>query len=256
MRIVTWNVNGLRSLTKNGYWDSFFELSPDIFCFQEIKAEESQLLDSMRTVAGYHAYFNSSRARKGYSGVALYSKMKPDSVDADVLPPEFNMEGRLIEAVFGNTVLYTVYFPNGGRGQERLDYKLGYYDAFFDRIETMRKSGKSIIFCGDVNTAHHEIDLARPKENQETSGFLPEEREWIDQLENAGYIDVYRHFHPTKTGAYTYWDQVTRARERNVGWRLDYFFISPDLLSKVKDCDIAPEVYGSDHCPVILDIEL
>lgn len=256
MRLITWNVNGIRSLEKNGNWDAFFELDPDIFFLQETKAEESQLSERLRNVAGYHAYFSSSRERKGYSGVAMYSKIKPDSIEIDVLPDIFNTEGRLIEAVFGDVVMYGVYFPNGGRGEERIQYKLGYYDAFLERIEKMRKSGKSIIFCGDINTAHHEIDLARPKENQQTSGFLPEEREWLDSVENTGYVDVYRHFYPTKTGAYTYWDTITRARERNVGWRLDYFFVSPDLISKVKGCEIATEIYGSDHCPVVLDIEL
>lgn len=256
MRIVTWNVNGIRSLEKNGNWNAFFELQPDIFGLQEIKAEEAQLSERLRTVAGFYAYFNPSRERKGYSGVALYSKTKPDNVETDVLPAVFNTEGRLIEATYGNVGMFNVYFPNGGRGQERLEYKLGYYDAFFERIEQLRKEGKSIIFFGDVNTAHHEIDLARPKENQETSGFLPEEREWLDLLENAGYVDVFRHLYPTKTGAYTYWDTITRARERNVGWRLDYFFVSPDLISKVKSCEIATEIYGSDHCPVVLDIEV
>lgn len=256
MRIVTWNVNGLRSLDKKGLWDGFFELAPDVVFLQEIKAEESQLSDSMKKPAGYVAAFNSCRVRKGYSGVALYSTTAPDSINFDVLPDEFNTEGRLIEAIFGNTAIYGIYFPNGGRGAERLDFKLRYYDAFLEYIEKVRKTGKSIIFCGDINTAHHEIDLARPKENQQTSGFLPEEREWLDGVENAGYIDAFRHFYPTKTGQYTYWDQITHARERNVGWRLDYFFVSSDLVPKMKSCEIEPGVYGSDHCPVVLDIEI
>ncbi len=256
MRIVTWNVNGLRSLDKNGLWDAFFELAPDVIFLQEIKAEESQLSDSMKKPAGYVAAFNSCRVRKGYSGVALYSTTAPDSINFDVLPDEFNTEGRLIEAVFGNMAVYGIYFPNGGRGPERLDYKLRYYDAFLEYIEKVRKTGKSIIFCGDVNVAHHEIDLARPEENLNTSGFLPEERAWADQVENTGYVDVYRHLHPNKAGAYTYWDSWRGMRERNIGWRLDYFFVSSDLLPKVKRCEIAPEIYGSDHCPVVLDIDL
>lgn len=264
MQIVTWNVNGLRSLDKNGLWDAFFELAPDVVFLQETKAEESQLIDAMKKPAGYTAAFNSCRVKKGYSGVALYSTQTPDSVNFDVLPDEFNSEGRLVEAVFGDTALYGVYFPNGGRGPERLDYKLRYYDAFLEYIEKVRKGGpssplgasKSIIFCGDVNVAHYEIDLARPEENRNTSGFLPEERDWLDQVENAGYVDAYRHFYPTKIGAYTYWDQITRARERNVGWRLDYFFVSSDLVPKMKRCEIEPEIYGSDHCPVVLDISL
>ena len=256
MRIVTWNVNGLRSLDKNGLWDAFFELAPDVVFLQEIKAEESQLSDAMRAPAGYTAAFNSCRVRKGYSGVALYSTTTPDSVNFDVLPDELNTEGRLIEAIFGNVALYGVYFPNGGRGPERMDYKLRYYDAFLEYIEKVRKTGKSIIFCGDVNVAHHEIDLARPEENLTTSGFLPEERAWADQVENAGYVDAYRHFHPNKAGAYTYWDSWRGMRERNIGWRLDYFFVSSDLVPKMKKCEIEPEIYGSDHCPVVLDIAL
>ncbi len=256
MRIVTWNVNGLRSLEKNGSWDSFFELAPDVVFFQEIKAEEGQLPDLMKRPAGYVSAFNSCRVRKGYSGVALYSTTEPDAINVDVLPDEFNTEGRLIEAFFGDVALYGVYFPNGGRGPERLDYKLRYYDAFLEYIEKVRKAGRSVVFCGDVNVAHHEIDLARPEENRTTSGFLPEERAWIDRVEDAGYVDVYRHLHPTTTGAYTYWDSWRGMRDRNIGWRLDYFFVSADLVPKVKRCEIENGIYGSDHCPVVLDIDM
>jgi len=256
MRIVSWNVNGLRALYKQGYWEWFEKAQPDIFCLQEIKAEENQLAPDVQKPDGYFSYFNSSKTRKGYSGVAVYTKKEPCEVRHDSLPEEFNQEGRLIELVFDDFVLLNVYFPNGGGGPERLDYKLKYYDAFLEHINRVRGGGKSIIFCGDVNTAHEEIDLARPKENEENTGFLPEERAWIDEVVNNGYVDTFRHFHPNKKDAYTYWDQKTRARDRNVGWRIDYFFVSQDLLSKVSKSEIISDVFGSDHCPIELGIRV
>lgn len=256
MKIVSWNVNGLRSLFTQGYWEWFGKAKPDIFCLQEIKAEEGQLDELVRAPQDYYAFFNSSKKRKGYSGVAVYTKKKPVEVKYDVLSDGLNDEGRLIEAIFDDFVLLNVYFPNGGGGPERLEYKLRYYDAFLEHIETLRKSGKPVIFCGDVNTAHEAIDLARPKENEQNTGFLPEERAWMDEVVNAGYVDVFRYLYPNKTGAYTYWDLKTAARDRNVGWRIDYFFISPDLAPKVRGIKIESDVYGSDHCPVVLDVDL
>lgn len=256
MKIVSWNVNGLRSLHTQGYWKWFETEKPDIFCLQEIKAESQQLAPEVLAPSGYHAFFNSSRMRKGYSGVAIYTKTEPLEVNYDVLENGLDEEGRLIEAIFKDFVLLNVYFPNGGGGPIRLDYKFKFYDAFLKHIEKRRKEGKSIIFCGDVNTAHEEIDLARPKENEQNTGFLPEERAWLDEVVNVGYVDTFRHFYPTKTGAYTYWDLKTRARDRNVGWRIDYFFISPDLLQKLKKAEIMPDVFGSDHCPIAIDLDL
>ncbi len=256
MKIISWNVNGLRSLAKQGYWDWLPHQNADIFCLQEVKAEESQVPEDVRALDGYCSYFNSSKTRKGYSGVATFTKQKPLSVQCDVLPEEYNQEGRVIETVFEKFVLLNIYFPNGGGAPERLQYKLDFYDAFLEYIETLRKAGQSIIFCGDVNVAHTEIDLARPKENQTHVGFLPEEREWMDQVVDLGYIDTFRHFYPNKTGAYTYWDQYSHARDRNVGWRIDYFFLSPDLEHRLKKSEIHSEVYGSDHCPIILEIDI
>lgn len=255
MRIVSWNVNGLRSLFNQGYWGWFEHDKPDIFCLQETKAEMLQLPPEVQNPNGYFAYFNSSKERKGYSGVAVYSKEKPKSVNYDVLPERFNTQGRLIEAVFEDFVLLNVYFPNGGGGPEKLKYKLGFYDAFLEHIKKLKKQGKSVIFCGDVNVAHEEIDLARPKENETHVGFLPEERAWMDEVVAEGFVDTFRNLHPNKTGAYTYWDLKSSARDRNVGWRLDYFFVSPDLSGKVKKSEILPNVYGSDHCPVVLEIK-
>lgn len=255
MKIISWNVNGLRAVVRKGNWDWLMIERPDIFCLQETKATEEQLPEEIRNPNGYHSYFDSPKEKKGYSGVAVYSKVKPEKVEFIMGLPHLDVEGRLIAAYYSDFVLLNVYSPNGGGGPERLKYKLDFYDEFLKFIEKLRKQGKSIIFCGDINTAHEEIDLARPKENEENTGFLPEERAWIDELINHGYIDVYRHFNPTKTGAYTYWDMKTAARERSVGWRIDYFFVSPDLLPRIQKTEILSSIYGSDHCPILLEIK-
>ncbi len=250
MKIVSWNVNGLRSLAKNGFWESFLKgTKPDIFCLQETKASPEQLPEELLSPAGYSAFFSSCQIRKGYSGVALYSKTEPFSVINGMGIKEFDQEGRFIAAEYEEFWLINAYFPNGGRGPERIDYKLRFYDAFLVFAENLRKR-KPVIFCGDVNTAHEEIDLARPKENEENTGFLPEERAWIDEVIAAGYVDSFRHFHPYAKEAYTYWDMFTHARDRNVGWRIDYFFISQEFVKRVKKADIHADIYGSDHCPI------
>lgn len=254
MKIVSWNVNGLRSTVKNGDWEPFIRSTKaDIFCLQEVKAEPGQLPDEALNVSGYSAFFCPSKVKKGYSGVALYSKIEPLSVIYGMGLPEFDDEGRLIGAEYEDFWLLNIYFPNGGRGPERLDFKLRYYDAFLAFCEGLRKK-KPVIFCGDVNTAHEEIDLARPKENERNTGFLPEERAWVDEVIAAGYVDTYRQKNPSRSGAYTYWDQYTRARERNVGWRIDYFFVSSELSPRVKKADIHADIYGSDHCPISITI--
>lgn len=255
MRLVSWNVNGLRALHRQGYWNWFEKTKPDVFCLQEIKAEMEQLPPEVANPDGYHAHFNSSQERKGYSGVATYSSVKPEDVSYDVLPDEFNTQGRLIQTEFKDFVLLNVYFPNGGRDKERLEYKLDFYDAFLEHIETLRSQGHGIVCCGDFNVAHEEIDIARPKENQDHTGFLPEERAWVDELISLGYVDTWRHFNPDRRDVYTYWDTVTRARERNVGWRIDYFFVSPDILPWVVSADVLGRVYGSDHCPIELTLK-
>jgi exodeoxyribonuclease-3 len=254
MKIVSWNVNGLRSLTKNDYWQTFLkEAKPDIFCLQETKANPEQLPDELREVAGFSSFFSSCQIRKGYSGVALYSKIEPLSVIYGMGIKEFDQEGRLVGAEYEDFWLLNVYFPNGGRGPERLDYKMRFYDAFLAFAEKLRKQ-KPVIFCGDVNVAHEEIDLARPKENEETTGFLPQERAWADEVINSGYVDSFRHFHPSVTGSYTYWDTITRARDRNVGWRIDYFFVAQEFINRIKKAEIYNEIYGSDHCPISITI--
>jgi len=260
MRIISWNVNGLRATYKNGYLFPLLEKEkPDIFCVQETKAEPEQLPDEVRNIAGYYSYFNWSKKKKGYSGVAIYTKIKPEKVEYNMGIKKFDDEGRMIVAyysakagAFGGKefVLINVYFPQGGQ-EGRLVFKLEFYDEFLKFVERLRKSHPNIIFCGDVNTAHEATDLAHPKENEENTGFLPEERAWLDEVINLGYIDVFRYFYPNKTSAYTYWDMKTFARDRNVGWRLDYFFTTPEL--KIKNTGIMNDYYGSDHCPILLE---
>ena len=213
MKIVSWNVNGLRSLSKNDYWQTFLkEAKPDIFCLQETKANPEQLPDELREVAGFSSFFSSCQVRKGYSGVALYSKIEPLSVIYGMGIKEFDEEGRLVGAEYEDFWLLNVYFPNGGRGPERLDYKMRFYDAFLAFAEKLRKQ-KPVIFCGDVNVAHEEIDLARPKENEENTGFLPQERAWADEVINVGYVDSFRHFHPhTSECVYLLGHDYSRAR--------------------------------------------
>ena len=255
MKYISWNVNGLRAVAKKGFLEWLQNASPDVLGLQEIKAEADQLPEEVRSPKGYHAYFSSCKIKKGYSGVALYSKTKPDKVEYGIGIKKFDDEGRIIIGHFGDVVLLNIYFPNGGGGPERLKYKLEFYDAFLTYIDKQRKKGKYVVFCGDVNTAHEEIDLARPKENEKNTGFLPEERAWIDELMYSGYVDSFRHFHPQKEGAYSYWDMKSAARERNVGWRIDYFFLAPELMPKLTSAGISPTVYGSDHCPVWIELK-
>ena len=256
MKLVSWNVNGIRAISKKGFFEWILKESPDILCLQETKATEEQVPGPVKNPPGYHSYFSWPVVKKGYSGVALYSKTKPEKVTFGMGVPAFDQEGRLVTAHFKDFVVINIYFPNGGGGPERLEYKLSFYDAFLEYIENFRTEGKKVIFCGDINTAHEEIDLARPKQNEENTGFLPEERAWIDQVVNHGYVDTFRHFYPAKKDAYTYWDQKTASRVRNVGWRIDYFFVSPDLLPLLKRAFIFSNVEGSDHCPLGIEISL
>ena len=254
LRIFSWNVNGIRAVQKKGFTNWVKKASPDILCLQETKAQEDQLDDSLKKVDKYTSLFFSAE-RKGYSGVATYTRLKPVSTKMGLGKHYFDTEGRVIETEFDKFVLYNVYFPNGGRGPHRVKYKLDFYDELFYCLEKVRKRQKNIIVCGDYNTAHKEIDLARPKENQTVSGFLPEERAWIDKIINLGYIDIFREYNK-EPGQYTYWDLFTRARERNVGWRIDYFFVSREARKLVEDACIHPKVMGSDHCPIELELKV
>lgn len=255
MKLISWNVNGIRAIAKKGFLEWMADYSADIVALQETKAHKEQLDESLLNIAGYQAYF-SSGIRKGYSGTAVYSKIAPLSVEEGFGDPDFDGEGRTQILEFKDFFLYNVYFPNGQASQERLDYKMAFYESFLNAINEKRKLGKSIVVCGDYNTAHTEIDLAHPKENSKTSGFLPIERAWMDKLEAAGYVDTLRYFYPGKPKLYTWWSMRARgARERNVGWRIDYFYVDADSIKRVKDAFILPQVMGSDHCPVGIDFE-
>ena len=253
-RILCWNVNGIRAAWKKGFGDWLAKEMPDIMCLQETKAQPDQLDDSVKNFKDYKSYFFSAE-KKGYSGVAVYSRHEPLSVNMGFNKPEFDNEGRVLELEFPKFILYNVYFPNGGRGPERVKYKLDFYDALFKHAQGKRKTNKNIIVTGDYNTAHKEIDLARPKENSNTTGFLPEERAWIDKIIGMDYIDIFREYNK-EPQQYTYWDQITRARERNVGWRIDYYMISKESRSMITNATIHPDVMGSDHCPIGLEMKM
>lgn len=254
LNLISWNVNGIRAGQRKGFLDWLSATSPDILCVQETKAHPDQLDDELRQPEGYHTYWASAE-KKGYSGVALYSKTEPLSVQIGLGIEAYDREGRTIVADYGEFVFIGAYFPNGSRDHSRLPYKMAYYADFLAFCEDLRAQGKSVIFCGDVNTSHQEIDLARPKQNKKTTGFLPEERAWIDEVVAHGYIDTFRHMYPEREGAYSWWSYIGGARSRNVGWRLDYFFVSPDLWPRVDDAQIHQEVLGSDHCPVGLTLK-
>ncbi|MFN8007848.1 MAG: exodeoxyribonuclease III [Terriglobia bacterium] len=252
IKITSWNVNGIRAIQKKGFLDWFENLAADIVCLQETKAHLEQLNEPLTKVPGYKSFWFSAE-KKGYSGVATYTRTEPVSIQYGFGIPRFDNEGRVLVTEYPTFMLYNIYFPNGKRDQVRLDYKLDFYKAILSHWEQQRKRGKKLIICGDVNTAHKEIDLARPKENEKISGFLKIEREWIDTLLERGFVDVFRHFN-REPHQYTWWDMLTRARERNVGWRIDYFFVTGDLMPRIKNAWISPEVMGSDHCPVGLEI--
>ena len=254
IRILCWNVNGIRAIWKKGFPEWFSRESPDILCLQETKAHPDQLEEDVHAFEDYKSYFVAAE-RKGYSGVGIYSQLVPKRFATGMDLPHFDSEGRVIEMEFENFILFNVYFPNGGRGTERVKYKLDFYEALFQRTEMLRKTQPNIIICGDYNTAHQEIDLARPKENSKVSGFLPEERAWIDKIVELQYVDTFRAFHP-EPGWYTFWDNVTRARERNVGWRIDYFFVTKEMMPMIVDSKIFTDVMGSDHCPVELIVQV
>ncbi|MEW6526425.1 MAG: exodeoxyribonuclease III [Spirochaetota bacterium] len=254
LKLISWNVNGIRAVYKKGFSQWFVSEKPDILCLQETKASADQFPEELKNIDGYHL-FTVEAQKKGYSGVALYSTLKPEKIETGFGIERFDTEGRILIAHYDTFVLYNIYFPNGKASKERLHYKMDFYDAFLDHAESVRKKGKSIVMCGDVNTAHKEIDLARPKENENVSGFLPEERAWIDTFIAKGYTDTFRLF-IKEGGHYSWWDYKTKARERNIGWRIDYFFVSNDLVPKVKDAFILDTVEGSDHCPVGIILEI
>ncbi len=254
IKILSWNVNGIRAILKKGFLKWLDEEKPDILCIQETKADRLQLPKSVTDHKHYHSFWHSATSRKGYSGVATFSLEEPIHVDVGFGTEKFDCEGRAVMTEFEHFILFNVYFPNGKKDSERLNYKLEFYDTFLNYLDQLKKKGKKIIFCGDVNTAHKEIDLTHPKNNEKISGFLPIERKWIDRVIKDGYLDTLREFHP-EPELYSWWDYKTRARERNVGWRIDYFFLRKELKKHLKDAYVLPEVMGSDHCPVGITLQ-
>jgi exodeoxyribonuclease-3 len=252
--IYTWNVNGIRAIAKKGFTNWVKKSKGDIICLQETKAQPEQIPDEVKNIKGLDSNWFSAQ-RKGYSGVGTLTKIKPIKTINGFGNEKFDVEGRVIFTEYEKFVLANVYFPNGGRGPERVKYKLDFYDELFFFLQKNYSGRIGIIVTGDYNTAHKEIDLARPKENENNTGFLPEERAWIDNIINLGYVDVFRKFNK-RPNFYTYWDMFTRARERNVGWRIDYFMVSEDFVDNVISADIHTEVIGSDHCPVSIKIKI
>ena len=253
LRLLSWNVNGLRAVHRKGFLQWFSGERPDILCLQETKISEEQLSPDYREIEGYDSYFSCAE-RKGYSGVAIFTNTPPVKVESEFNVEILANEGRILKADYGRFTLFNVYFPNGRSSAERLKYKMDFYDAFLELVDRLVQQGKNVVICGDVNTAHKEIDLARPKANEKTSGFLAEERAWVDKLLDHGYVDTLRMFNQ-EPGQYSYWDQMSKARERNVGWRIDYFFVNQAFAPQVKAGFILPDVMGSDHCPVGIEIE-
>ncbi|HIP53954.1 MAG TPA: exodeoxyribonuclease III [Sulfurimonas autotrophica] len=254
IEIISWNVNGIRAVANKEALQWIDERETDILCLQEIKAQKDQIPNNLFQKKFTEVIINSGE-RKGYSGTATYSMLQSDytSTCNDI---DTKHEGRIIETHYGDIVLFNVYFPNGQKDEERLRYKMKFYDDFLAYCEKLKEEGKSIIVCGDVNTAHREIDLKNPKANAKTSGFLPIERAWIEKFLDHGYIDTFRYVHGDKEDAYSWWSYRSNARVKNVGWRIDYFFISEDLAQSLEDAFILDYIEGSDHCPVGIRISL
>ena len=252
LRIISWNVNGLRAAGKKGFADWLHQDGADIVGLQEVRALPEQLSPELRAPAGWHAHWAPAE-RKGYSGVGLLSRAAADRVETSLDTPTFDVEGRLQMARFGALTVVNGYFPNGSgkaRDQSRVPYKIDFYRAVFDRLEAARAAGEPILVMGDFNTAHREIDLARPRANHKTSGFLPAERDELDRWLTNGWTDTFRHVHGDVAGAYTWWAQRGGCRERNVGWRIDYVLASPGALAHLRDAFIHADALGSDHCPL------
>lgn len=250
MKLITWNVNGLRAVINKGFADFFIRNNADIFCIQETKMQEGQLDIQFD---GYQKYFNSA-LKKGYSGTAIFTKKKPEQITYGIGIEEHDTEGRVITLEYKTFYMVNVYTPNSQRELTRLEYRMKWEDAFRNYLKNLDKN-KPVIMCGDLNVAHEEIDLKNPKQNRRSAGFTDEEREKMTQLLQNGFIDTYRYLYPEETDCYTWWSYMMKAREKNIGWRIDYFIVSERLKDKIQDVKIHSQVMGSDHCPVELDIQ-
>ena len=254
MKLVSWNVNGLRAVINKGFEEFFKETDADIFCIQETKMQENQIDDNIKEIfKGYNTYWNSAE-KKGYSGTAIITKNIPLNIKFGIGIEEHDKEGRVITLEFDKFYMVNCYTPNSKRELERLDYRMVWEDAFRNYLLELNKK-KPVIVCGDLNVAHKEIDLKNPKTNRKNAGFTDEEREKMTELLNAGFTDTFRYLYPDKTDTYTWWSYMFKAREKNAGWRIDYFIVSNSIKDKIKESYIYSEVMGSDHCPVGLDID-
>lgn len=251
MKLISWNVNGIRACVQKGFQEYFVETDADIFCIQETKMQEGQLA---LTTPGYYQYWNYA-VRKGYSGTAVFTKQEPVSVRYGIGIEEHDQEGRVITLEFENFYFVTVYTPNSQSELARLSYRMQWEDDFLSYLKTLEEE-KPVVFCGDLNVAHREIDLKNPKTNRKNAGFTDEERQKFSRLLEAGFIDTFRYFYPEQEGIYSWWSYRFSARAKNAGWRIDYFCVSEDLADRLRDAKIHTEVMGSDHCPVELDIDL
>lgn len=250
MKITTWNVNGYRAVLRKEALNWVKEIDPDVLCLQETKLQLDQISDKEASIEGYEAVWNSAE-RKGYSGVVTFHKEQPVDSGTGFGVDKFDSEGRVIRSRYEDFYLYNIYFPNGGQDNKRVPYKLEFYQELLNICDDLHAKGEKIIITGDFNTAHNEIDLANPKANEKNTGFLPEEREWIDKYLAHDFVDAYRELYPERI-QYTWWTYRYNARENNIGWRLDYFLVSKDLMARVDDVIVHNEIMGSDHCPVSL----
>ncbi|MDB5099878.1 MAG: exodeoxyribonuclease-3 [Cyanobacteria bacterium RYN_339] len=253
MQIVSWNVNGLRACERNGFTPWVEATRPDILCLQEVRAELDQLPEHCARPAGYHAHWNAAQ-KKGYSGVSTWCKDQPAGAVHGLSHPDFDSEGRVIVTEHDGFALYNIYFPNGSRDHSRVGFKLAFYEHLMATLAARLAKGDGLIVGGDFNTAHQDIDLANPRANAKTTGFLPEERAVLQRFLDLGFHDVFRERNPGAKGHYSWWSNRPGVREKNVGWRIDYFLVSHNLLDRVKDARYLPQVLGSDHCPVVLEL--
>lgn len=250
MKLISWNVNGFRANVKKGFYDFLTKKNPDVLCLQEIKMHETPQIPL--EFSNYFLAWNPAE-RKGYSGTATFSKEKPLSVKKGIGYSEFDVEGRVLTTEFENFYVVNSYFPNSQRTLARLDFKLNFNKKFAKFVNKLKKK-KPVLICGDLNVAHTEIDIARPKANVKNAGFTPQERAWMDEFLKQGYVDTFRHMHPKTKDKYSWWSYMHNARAKNIGWRIDYFVVSEDFTKKIKDAFILDKVMGSDHCPVGIKI--
>ncbi|WP_458406308.1 exodeoxyribonuclease III [Methanobrevibacter sp.] len=254
IKLVSWNVNGIRAVSKKEeFWNWFDNTDADIINFQEVRATHDKIPKKLADVDGFHQSFNEAE-KKGYSGVGTYSKIEPVDVVKGLGIDELDNEGRVLRIEYPDFFLYNIYFPNSGMNAKRLDFKVAFCDALLKQLVELKKQGKNVVITGDYNIAHHPIDVYNPKNCEGKSGYLPEERAWLDQLEKAGFVDTFRMFDEGENN-FTWWSYRTKARDRNAGWRLDYFYVNEEIKDKVKSAEILSDIYGSDHCPVTLELD-